>query len=115
MQQSRSWKPSLQQAVHPFPTQPMLVAPAQQLLSPESAESFSKHPQAVKIARHRVIVEVTLHDRLEPLTRFRHQLMPTRRQLRLDGLQLGSQALGRGLASNGKVALPILPTDVGEA
>src|SRR5262245_18108845 len=115
MQLARPWKPSLQQAVHSFPVQPMLLAPAHQLMSPVAAESFPKHPETIEIARYRVKVEVTLHDRLEPLSRFRHQFMPALRQLPLNGLQLGWQALGNCLTPYRELALTSLPTNVGKA
>ena len=84
-------------------------------MPPESAESFPKYPQTVEVAWYRVIVEVALHDRLEPLSCFRHRIMPPHRQHLLQFLQLGSHALGYGLALDGKVAFSALPTDVGKA
>ena len=84
-------------------------------MPPESAESLPKHPQTVEVAWYRVIVEVASDDRLEPLSRFWHRIMPPHRQHLLQFLQLGSHAFGYGFALHDKVAFSALPTDVGKA
>jgi hypothetical protein len=44
-----------------------------------------------------MVVEVALHDRLEPLSRLRHRLVPADAELLFDFLQLRSQAFPDGL------------------
>src|SRR5690242_14080743 len=114
MLQSRPGEPAIQQTIESLPTQPVLLAAAQQTVSPQPAESCSKPCQAVDVPWYRVIVEVASHDRLEPLSRFRHRVMPPPCQFLLQLLQLDSHAFGYGLALHGKGALPVLPTDVSE-
>src|SRR6266404_2359394 len=62
-----------------------------------------------------MVVEVALHDRLEPLARLRHRRVPASSELLLDLLQLPPQTLGDRPALHGKVPLPVLPADMREA
>ena len=59
-------------------------------------------------------MEVALHDRLEPLARFRHRVVHTRAKLLLDLLQLRPHTFAGGLTLHGKVPLPVCPADVRE-
>jgi len=61
-----------------------------------------------------VVVEVALHDRLEPLSRLRHRIVHSRAELLLDLLQLGSHALADCPALHGEVPVPSLPANVRE-
>ena len=61
-----------------------------------------------------MIVEVALHDRLEPLARWRHRVVHTRAKLLLDLLQFRPHTLAARLALYGKVPLPSSPADVRE-
>jgi hypothetical protein len=66
----------MNQAVHSLPGQTTALATLEELRAPEPSQPQAKNPQAVEIARYRVIVEVALHDRPEPLARVGHRLVP---------------------------------------
>src|SRR5208283_1228380 len=85
-----------------------------QLRVPQAGQPNPKGKQAVEVPRYRVVVEVALHDRLEPLLGFRHRVMPASLELLLDLAQLGPQTLGDGPALHGKVPLPVLPAHMRE-
>jgi hypothetical protein len=71
--------------------------------------------QAVEVAWYRVIVEVTLHDRLEPLSGLLNGIMRTVEELLLDFRKPGSHPLADRLSLHDKVPVPFLPADVREA
>ncbi len=100
--------------MHASPGEPGFLAAIQKRPSPEPSHPFPKDPQAVDISRDRVVVEVALHDRLEPLARLRHRLVHTRAKLLLDLLQFRSHTFARRLALDGKVPLPVCPADMRE-
>ena len=62
-----------------------------------------------------MVVEVAWHDRLAPLARLHHRVVPTRAKLLLDLLQFRPHTLAARLALYGKVPLPGRPADVREA
>ncbi len=82
---------------------------------PETHQPIAEDMQAVGVSRYRVVVEVTLHDRLEPFARERDRFVSADAQLLLEFQQLGSHSLADGLALYCKVPVPILPADVREA
>jgi hypothetical protein len=92
----------------------MRLAAIPQGPSPESRHPLPKYPQAVEVSRYRVVVEVALHDRLEPLSRLRHRVVHPLAELLLDWFQLGSHAFAYRLALHGEVPLLGLPADVRE-
>ena len=51
--------------------QPVALAATPQLRAPQPSHPFPEQPEAVEVSRYRVIVEVALHDRPEPLARLR--------------------------------------------
>ena len=53
----------------------MLLAPATQSAPPQCQQSLSEHLKAVEVSRYRIVVEVSLHDRSEPLPRFSYGIM----------------------------------------
>ena len=115
MQNARSKQPAVREFTQTVPVEAVALAALAQLSSPQSGQPVPKGPQAVEVSRYRVIVEVALHDRPEPLARWRHRIVPTPPELRLDFLQLPPQALADRLALHGKVPLPVLPADMREA
>jgi len=80
----------------------------------EPSHPFPKYTQAVEVSRYRVVVEVALHDRLEPFPRLRHRMVHPRTELPLDLLEFGSHALAHRLALHGELPVPGLPADVRE-
>ena len=71
--------------------------------------------QTIEIARYRVVVEVTLHHRLEPLSGLLNRIMRAVQELLLDFLKLGSHPLADRLSLHHKVPVPFLPADMREA
>jgi hypothetical protein len=88
MERPRLGKPADCQKVHAGPREPMRLAAIEESPPPESSHPFPKDTQAIQISRHRVVVEVASHDRLEPLTRLRHRVVHTPAKLLLDLLAL---------------------------
>jgi len=91
------------------------LATMEQLRAPQPQQPDPKGPQAVEVPRYCMVVEVALHDRPEPLARFRHGIMPAPPELPLDFLQLRPQALADRLALHGEVPVPVFPTQVRES
>ena len=71
--------------------------------------------QASGVAWYRVVVEVALHDRFEPLTGLGQGIVHTLVELRLNASKLSPHALSDRLPPYCKPAQAVLPTDVGEA
>jgi hypothetical protein len=66
MEHSRLRKPSLRKYKEARPVDPVFLAPSANGTPPESKHPIAEHSQAREVARHRVVVEVPLDDRLEP-------------------------------------------------
>ena len=76
MEDARLRKPPCRQAVHSGPIEMVPLAAAKQTSSPEPGHPFRKHVQAIGVSGYRIVVEVALHDRPEPLPRLRHRIVP---------------------------------------
>src|SRR5208283_258006 len=114
MEHARGGQPTGSQATQPRPGPAVALTAMPQLRVPQAGQPNPKGKQAVEVPRYRVVVEVALHDRLEPLPGFRHRVMPASLELLLDLAQLGPQTLGDGPALHGKVPLPVLPAHMRE-
>ncbi|MFZ3367919.1 MAG: hypothetical protein WA239_12450, partial [Candidatus Sulfotelmatobacter sp.] len=57
------------------PREAIPLAPATQSAPPQSQQAFSEHREAAEVSWYRVVVEVTLHDRLEPSSRLSYGIM----------------------------------------
>jgi hypothetical protein len=93
----------------------MLLAPATQPAPPQCQQSLSEHREAVKVSWYRIVVEVALHDRLEPASRLSYRIMHALLELLLKLPQFGPHALADRFASHGETPQPILPANVREA
>jgi hypothetical protein len=93
----------------------MLLAPATQSAPPQSQQSLSEHREAVEVSWYRIIVEVTLHDRSEPLPRLSYRIMHASLKLLLKLPQFAPHALADRFTSHGEVPQSILPADVRES
>ena len=60
--------------------------------------SIPEYAEAVEVPRYRVVVEVALHDRLEPLTGLMHGIVHTLMELLLNLPQLRPHAFADRLA-----------------
>ena len=67
MKNTRPRNPAVRQSSHPRPSQMMLLAPMDQHRPPEPGHPIAECGQTVGVSRYRVVVEVALDDRLEPL------------------------------------------------
>jgi hypothetical protein len=84
--------------MHPCPVAAVALATLDQLRTPQPSQPSPKHPQAAEVPGYRMVVEVALHDRPEPLPRGGDRFVPTPPKLLLDLLQLPPQALRDGPA-----------------
>jgi hypothetical protein len=66
MERTRLRKPSRSQDKNARPVDPVLLAPAAEGTSPVREHPIPKHAQTREVAGDRIVVEVALHDRLEP-------------------------------------------------
>jgi len=93
MERSRLRKPSLSQNEDVRPGDPALLAPTANGTPPERKHPIPKHAQTREVSWYRLVVEVALHDRLEPLTGLGHRIVHALAELLLNLSQLGSHAL----------------------
>jgi hypothetical protein len=68
MERSRLRKASLSQNEDARPGEPAFLAPAGKDTPPECKHPIPRHTQTREVSRYRVVVEVALYDRLEPLS-----------------------------------------------
>jgi len=115
VERTRDREPSLSQSAHSGPIGPALLSPASECPAPESYHPITKYTESAQVSWDRVVVEVTLYDRLEPFPRLRRRIVHTRSQLLLDFLQLGCHALGDRFALEGEFLILSLPADMREA
>ena len=98
MERTRLRKPSRSQDKGACPIDPVLLAPAAKSTPPECDHPIPKHAQALEIAGDRIVVEVALHDRLEPLAGLAHGIVHPLTELLLNLSQLGPHAFAYRLA-----------------
>src|SRR5208283_5750285 len=98
MQHMRWGQPALRELTHAFPVHSVALAASPQLREPQTNQPCPKGLQAFEVARYRVVVEVALHDRPEPLARFHDPIVPALPELLLQFLQLLPQSLADRLA-----------------
>ena len=75
MEFTRPGEPAFGQGIHSVPGDAMRLAAPDHGPSPEPDHPFAKAPEAVQVPRYRVVVEVALHHRLEPLPSLRNRIM----------------------------------------
>ena len=92
MERTRLRKPSLSQSESACPGDPAFLAPATNSSPPERDHPVPKHSLTLKVSWYRVVVEVALHDRLEPASGLGHGIMHTLAKLLLNLSQFGSHA-----------------------
>src|ERR1700681_3776834 len=93
VERSRLRNPSLSQLEDACPRNTAFLAPSANSTPPEREHPFPKHPQTRQVSRYRVVVEVALHDRLEPVSGVGHGIVHTLTELLLNLSQLSSHAL----------------------
>jgi hypothetical protein len=116
MQDALGGNPAVDQHLESPPVQAGLLTAQAELPPPEAKDPPPESPQGARVPRHRMVVEVALYDRPQPLARLCNGLVPTLAQLLLQRCQLRPHALARRLASDDTGAgLPMPCTDVCEA
>src|SRR2546423_9203122 len=84
---------SLSQNEDARPGDPVFVTPTANGTPPVCKHPIPKPTQTREVSRYRVVVEVTLYDRLEPLSGLRHGIVHALAELLLHLSQFGSHAL----------------------
>ena len=93
MERTRLGEPAVSQYKKARPVDSVFVAPATNGTPPESKHPIAKHAQTLEVSRYRVVVEVALDDRMEPLSGLGHGIVHALMELLLNLSQLGSHAL----------------------
>src|SRR5258708_18151130 len=93
MERARLRKPSLSQNEDACPGDPVFLAPTANGTPPERKHPIPKHTQTREVSRYRVVVEVALYDRPEPLSGLGHRIVHALAELLPNLSQLGSHAL----------------------
>jgi hypothetical protein len=81
MEFTRPGEPAFGQGIHSVPGDAMRLAAPDHGPWPEPDHPFATDPEAVQVPRYRVVVEVALHHRLEPLPSLRDRIMHSLAQL----------------------------------
>src|ERR1700733_2277573 len=97
MERTRLRKPALSQSESACPLDPAFLTPATNGSPPERDQPIPKHSQTLEVSWYRVVVEVALHDRLEPSSGLGHGIMHT-----LAELHAGSKAEGESDQGTGR-------------
>ena len=106
-------KPPVLQLKHLLPGHALLASTAQ-CVPPEPQQSMPESSQAADVSRDRVVVEVALHDRLEPFASLTHRIVHALTKLLFDLSQLTSHALADRQAPH-REPCSVLPADVRES
>ena len=85
-------KPPVFQLKHLLPWHALLASTAQ-CVPPEPQQSMPELSQAGDVSRDRVVVEVALHDRLEPFASLTHRIVHASMKLLLKLPQFAPHAL----------------------
>ena len=115
MEHARLGNPFLAEGESASPGEPVLLAAAAQCTPPEPQHPFSEHAQAVEVSRYRVVVEVALYNRLEPLRGLGHRIVHAPAELLLSLSQLSLHALADRRAPHREPPVSVLPADVRES
>ena len=115
MEHSRLRKPALSQGEDTLPGDRSFLASAAKCMPPMPQHPVPEYAETVEVPRYRIVVEVALHDRLEPGTGLTHGIVHTLTELLLDFPQLRPHAFADRPAPHREPPYPILPADVLEA
>jgi hypothetical protein len=104
MEHARSREPSVSESEHSCPREPALLASAAKGMPPIAGEPIPEDAQTGDVPRYRIIVEVSLHDRLEPFTGLAHRIVHGLVELLFKLPQLRSHAFADRLTPHRKSA-----------
>jgi len=108
-------KPALSEGKGARPGDRASLTSATQGAPPECYHSVWKDTQAGQVSRYRVVVEVALYDRPEPVPGLGHGIVHALTKLLPNLSQLPSHALADGCAPYHESPQAILPADMREA
>ena len=103
MEYARLREPSVSQSESTGPGDRAFLAAAAKCAPPLPDEPFPEYAETVEISRYRIVVEVSLHNRLEPLAGLTYGIVHTRTELLLDVPQLRHHAFADRLAPHRKL------------
>jgi hypothetical protein len=115
MKDARNWDPSFLDSSHSRPVQITPLAATNENLPPQPSHPTTEYAEDIGVTRYRVIVEVALHDRLEPLPGDSHRFVHALPKLLFSFCQLPPQAFAYRVALHRKVPVPVLPANVRES
>src|ERR1051325_4247628 len=113
MERSGFGKPPVLQLKHLLPRH-ALLASAAQCVPPEPQQSMPESSQAADVSRDRVIVEVALHDRLEPFASLTHRIVHAWTKLLFELPQFTPHAFADRQAPH-REPCSVLPAEVRES
>src|SRR5687768_11025907 len=109
VQDTLGGNPTVDQHLEAPPVHAGFLTAEAQLPPPESGDPPPEGPQGPRIARHRMVVEIPLNNRLEPLPGLGRCLMSALAELLIQGFQLRHHALPRRLTTDCEVARLSVP------
>src|SRR5213083_1639907 len=112
----RRWQPAVNQSVHPFPREPLFLAPSPKRSVPVTRYLKTKRLQRLQVHRNTIIPIVSLNNRPKPLSYLGHRPMHSSPQFLSDFPKLCSFPLAYRLPDHRKHPVAsLLATDVREA
>src|SRR5271169_1502169 len=102
MEDVRLRKPSVCLSESARPVGRVFLATAAKCPPPLPDQPIAKYAEAIEIPRYRIVVEVSQHDRLEPLAGLAHGVVHTLAELLFNISQLRSHAFADRLALHRK-------------
>ena len=98
MEHSRLRKPAFSQSERTLPGDRAFLASTAEHTPPMPEHSMPEFAKTVEVPRYRIVVEVALHDRFEPLSGLAHGIMHSLMELLLNLPQLRPHAFADRLA-----------------
>src|ERR1700674_4109408 len=102
MEYSRGREPSVSQSESTCPGERAFLAAAAKCSPPLPDEPLPEYAETVEVPRYRIVVEVSLHNRLEPLAGLAYRIVHPLAELLLDVPQLRHHAFADRLAPHRK-------------
>ena len=116
MEYALNRNPALSKRSESIPSHLALLTAAPKRQPPVPRDLFAKLSHTASVARNRVVVEVALDDRVEPLASLLNRIVLTDQKLLLNLPQLHAHPLARRLPQDHKVpSLTRLPAQVRES
>ena len=102
MEYARLREPSVSQSENTGPGDRACLTAAAKCAPPPSDDPTPEYAETVEVPRYRIVVEVSLHNRLEPLAGLAHGIVHTLTELLLNVPQLRSHAFADRLTPHRK-------------